>query len=243
MHDALELARAAVAAGTTTLVATSHVNDFSNLRAERMAAGLEELRAELRRHEIPLDVRPGGEIGLERVPALDDDELRAFALGGGPYLLLECPLFGDAGALEPTVQDLQRRGHDILLAHPERCPALQHAPERLRELVKGGALVQLTAGALTGDFGEPPRRMAADLLRAGQAHVVASDAHDVNLRPPGVRADVPPWTTEDVPAKILAGEPPAQLASLTTAMIAPARTSAKIASCIQIHRRGTPAEH
>lgn len=243
MHDALDLARAAVEAGTITLAATSHVNEMSELSAAAVAAGVEELRAELQRHEIPLDVRTGGEIGLSWVPRLDNAELRGLALGGGPYLLLECPLFGDARALEPTVRDLQRRGHSILLAHPERSPALQHEPERLAELIASGALVQVTAGALTGDFGEVPRRMAHDLLRDGLAHVVASDAHDVSLRPPGVGADVPRWATEEIPAAILAGEPPAQLASLTTAMTAPARTSTTIASCIQIHKRGTPAKH
>ena len=47
-----------------------------------------------------------------------------------------------------------------------------------------GALVQVTAGSLVGDFGRPVKAAAHDLLKRGLAHVVASDAHSVGRRPP-----------------------------------------------------------
>src|SRR5215210_1844482 len=220
MDGSLELARAAVAAGTRTILATPHVNDDATIDPARIAAGLEELRPALAAAEIPLEVLPGGEIAIWRLLDLDDDTLRAFALGGGPYLLVESPFSLVVGDFEPMVLDLHGRGHRVLLAHPERCPAFQRDPPRLERLVGAGALVQITAGSMTGAFGSTVRRFTAAILREGLAHVVASDAHDNVRRPPGLEAGFPslerdlpgvgaqaPWLTEAVPRAILDGAP------------------------------------
>ena len=130
---------------------------------------------------------PGGEIAIWRLVDLDDAALRALALAGGPYLLVESPFSPVVGDFEPMVLDLHARGHRVLLAHPERCPAFQRDPERLERLAGAGVLVQLTAGSMAGAFGTTVRRFTAALLREGLVHVVASDAHDAVRRPPGLR--------------------------------------------------------
>jgi protein-tyrosine phosphatase len=220
MAGSLELARAAVGAGTTTILATPHVNDDAGIEPGRIAAGLEELRAALAEADIPLEVLPGGEIAIWRLIDLDDDTLRALALGGGPYLLVESPFSPVVGDFEPMVLDLHARGHRVLLAHPERCPAFQRDPARLERLVGAGVLVQITAGSMTGGFGSTVRRFTVAVLREGLAHVVASDAHDHVRRPPGLRAgfaalerELPGigaqarWLTEQVPRAVLDGTP------------------------------------
>jgi protein-tyrosine phosphatase len=220
MEGSLDLARAAVAAGTRTIVATPHVNGDFGIDAERIAAAHAEVTEAIAKAGIPLDVRPGAEIAIWRLVDLDDAELRALALGGGPYVLVESPFSPVVGDFEPMVLDLQARGHRVLLAHPERCPAFQRDPARLRRLVDAGALVQLTAGSMAGAFGSTVRRFTVLLLREGLAHVVASDAHDARNRPPGqligfeeLERELPglraqaAWLTEHVPAAILAGEP------------------------------------
>jgi protein-tyrosine phosphatase len=168
---------------------------------------------------VALEVVPGGELAPSRIDELDDDALRELSLGGGPYLLVECPFSPVSAELEPLVFELQQRGWRILLAHPERSAAFHRAPERLARLVDGGALVQLTAGSLTGQFGSTARRFSVRALQDGLVHVLASDAHDPFDRPPGLTAglaaaehDLPgigaqaEWLTEEVPAAILAGD-------------------------------------
>jgi len=54
-------------------------------------------------------------------------------------------------------------------------------------LVGRGALTQITAMSLTGDFGRRPQNDAVALLEAGLVHFVASDSHGVRRRPPGLR--------------------------------------------------------
>jgi protein-tyrosine phosphatase len=220
LEGSLDLARAAVAAGTRTILATPHINHDMSTDAARVQAGLEVLRPALAEAEIPLEVLPGGEIAIWRLSDLDDATLRTLALGGGPYLLIESPFSPVVGPFEPVVLGLMERGFRVLLAHPERCPAFQRDGARLERLVDSGVLVQVTAGSMTGAFGSTVRRFTTLLLREGLVHVVASDAHDPVKRPPGqvagfeaLERDLPglslqrEWMTEGVPRAILDGEP------------------------------------
>jgi protein-tyrosine phosphatase len=223
VEGSLELARVAVAAGTRTILATPHINDDPSIDAALVTERLERLRPALAAAEIPLEVLPGGEIAMWRLGDLDDAALRTLALGGGAggnYILVESPFSPAIGPFEPLVLDLLGRGHRVLLAHPERCPAFHRDPERLERLVDAGVLVQITAGSMTGGFGSTVRRFTSLMLRNGLVHVVASDAHDAVKRPPGLTAgfdalerELPglaglqPWLTEGVPRAILDGTP------------------------------------
>ena len=55
-------------------------------------------------------------------------------------------------------------------------------------LVENGALMQLTAGAITGDFGEKVQQTAHWLLDQNRIHFVASDAHRTERRAPAMAA-------------------------------------------------------
>jgi protein-tyrosine phosphatase len=186
-EQALALARRAHEAGTTVLVATPHRNERWQPSAEVIATAAERLRARLADAGVPLTLEVGAEVALEQAAALDDDELARLRLGRGPWLLLESP-YGAAGPeLERVVDDLQGRGHRVLLAHPERSPALRDRPARLRALVDRGVRCSVTAASLEGRFGAPAHWSSLELLRAGLAHSVDSDAHDAEGRPPGLR--------------------------------------------------------
>lgn len=220
LSEAVELARATVAAGVRAVAATPHVsarypNDGASVRG-----ALEGLRRELDAQGVPLVVHPGGEVDAQRATELPDAELAALHLGAGPYLLLESPLTASAGDMEPLVAELQQRGHRVLLGHPERSPLFQREPGQVERLVATGALTSVTAGAVAGQFGGPARRLALDLLAEGLVHNLVSDMHDRRGRPPGIGAVLDPdvaaarglrgameWLTAEVPAAILEGTP------------------------------------
>ena len=219
LSGSLELARAAVAAGTEQMVATPHINEDHFIAPLDIPAAVADLNQRLAEAGIGLLVRAGGEIAMPRLLDLQEDELNSLGLGGGPYLLVESPFGLTVGAFEPLLHHVQLRGHRVLLAHPERSPSFQREPERLADLVRSGVLVQITAGSITGSFGERVRRFTTQLLREDLVHVVASDAHNHDKRPPGLdeavqaaERDVPgivgrsAWFTREVPAAILAGE-------------------------------------
>lgn len=215
MDDALELARTHLAAGVTCVAATSHVDWNWGNTAAGIAAGVDGVRAALAEADIPLEVVMGGEVAMTRAHDLSDAELHALRLGGGRHILLECPLSPGLVFLDRMVSHVQQRGHQVLLAHPERSPSFQKDPELLPRLVAGGALAQITAGALVGRFGEIVRTTALDMVTRGLVHVISSDAHDPLRRPPGLAGPLEEaglgamtaWWCEEVPRAILDGGP------------------------------------
>ena len=157
----LEMARTAAAAGTRAMATTSHVAHVFSLDPEQIVHAREALAARLAYEGIDLELLAGGEIAHDRLPELDDESLRTLTLGGGSYLLLECPFTPIGDGLEPLVDDLHERGFDVLLAHPERSMSFQRDPGLLASLVDQGALAQVTVGSLTGHFGETAQRSAS----------------------------------------------------------------------------------
>jgi protein-tyrosine phosphatase len=227
IEDSLLLARAAVSAGTQTIVATPHVSHEHPNDARTIARLVDEVGARFAAEELPLALRTGAEIAMTRITDIAPEELPELALGGGPWLLIECPFTSLATGFDILLGKLQSDGHRIVLAHPERSPFFHRDPELLGSLVRGGILTSITAGSLVGRFGSRVQRFARGLAQDELVHNVASDAHSHTGRPPGIRTELEAsglgplaeWLTEAVPAAILAGD---EIPSRPAAATAPA---------------------
>jgi protein-tyrosine phosphatase len=214
MDESLELARAAAAQGTSVLVATPHVTyDHRHNTSERILEAVEDVNKALRKQRIDLMVLPGAEVALERAGELEDDELAALHLGGGPWLLVECPMFAGGMGVDGQLHALASRGHRIVLAHPERCPVFQTDMDLLGRLVGSGMLGQVTASSLTGQFGRTVEKIAKDMVERDLIQIAASDAHNAGRRPPVIRDHLQDagmdgaadWMGLEVPEAVLAG--------------------------------------
>jgi protein-tyrosine phosphatase len=181
--EALELVRAAIAAGIGVVAGTPHVRHDFPTTPDAMEGALRELRVAVEAEGLPLEVRGGGELDLEWLRAASIDEVRRFGLAGNPsFALVEFPYAGWPLGLGEEVFRLRVSGITPVLAHPERNPEVQARPERLRPLVEAGALVQLTAASVDGRGGTHAAQTGLELVRLGLAHVIASDAHSATMR-------------------------------------------------------------
>jgi protein-tyrosine phosphatase len=216
LDESLEIARRAVADGVSVIAATPHVRDDYPTSADTMERLVGELRTALRQAAISVDVRPGGEIAIDWLDRLTDDDLGRFGLGGNArYLLVEFPYTGWPLSLHEWVFRLVTRGVTPVIAHPERNAEVQRNPEELRPLVGAGALVQITAASLDGRIGRSSRAAAVELLGRGLAHLVASDAHTADVREAGLAGavdalgdpDLARWLTSEVPHAIVTDAP------------------------------------
>lgn len=184
MDDALKMCRVAQADGIHTLVATPHcrIGVYQNDQTKILAA-LRSLQEALIREKISLKLLPGVDIFIhpEAIKFLDQNPR---LLLGGRYALLELP----AQSIPPYTRDfffkMRLKGYTPIITHPERNSMIQSNPEILQELLHGGALSQITAMSLTGEFGERARESAARLAKSGLAQSIATDAHSPHRRPP-----------------------------------------------------------
>jgi protein-tyrosine phosphatase len=216
VEEACELARRAAAEGITAIAATPHVREDYPTTPAQMEAAVRDLRRELRVADIAVDILPGGEIALDSLGLLGQEDLLRFSLAqSGRYLLVEFPYVGWPLALETSLWKVQAAGLVPIIAHPERNREVQERPGLLAPLISAGTLVQITAASLDGRLGPSSQRAAQALLKDGTAHLIASDAHGPAIREPGLAdafaavGDVAlaRYLTEEVPAAIVAGDP------------------------------------
>ena len=82
---------------------------------------------------------------------------------------------------------MRRAGWRPIVAHPEFVPGLSDDLSIAEALVEAGALLQLTAMSVTGDFGDRARDCVHTLIDRDLAHFIASDSHDTDWRKPGLK--------------------------------------------------------
>lgn len=188
LEDALDLARAAVAAGITTAVMTPHVHPGrydNNDSSIRKLCGAFQRVLEYKR--IPLEIRAGGEVRISAdiMPMVDAGEIPFLgSMDGYRIMLLEFPHSHLLLGADKLVNWLFARRIRPLIAHPERNKEVMRNPEKIGPFVKMGCMLQLTGASIIGDFGKPAQECARKLIARGWATVVATDAHNLRHRPP-----------------------------------------------------------
>jgi protein-tyrosine phosphatase len=188
MEEAVALAMHAVRNGIVCSVLTPHVHvgRYDNELAS-IEAGLERLRAELDRRNIPLQLALGGEVRLgEEIIAMVMEERIPFVgeRDGYRIMLLEFPHSHIPLGSDIFVGWLLKQKIRPMIAHPERNKDVHSDIDRITPFVSMGCWLQVTAGSVTGNFGEPSRKRAVQLLERGWVTILASDAHNLEHRPP-----------------------------------------------------------
>ncbi len=188
IKESMEMCRMAEEDGVKIIVATPHVKrgQYENPR-KAILSKVKELNRLLQSRKNPprLSILPGSDIHLD--PDLGQ-RLKAGELvtinDNQKYILLELP---DHFLYDPTRQFIEQviaEGTIPIITHPERNPLIQDHMEVLREFVRMGALSQITAMSITGEFGRASKKFAQKLLTHGLVHVIASDCHSAKVRPP-----------------------------------------------------------
>lgn len=188
MDEALALCRHAVAAGITHSVVTPHVHPgrYEN-DAATIAVAAAVLKSRLAEENIPLALSFSGEVRIspEILPMVAAGQIPFHGeWGGRRVMLLEFPHSHILPGSDRLVRWLLQRDIVPLIAHPERNKDVMRDLSRLHEFVQAGCLFQVTAGALAGRFGELAEQRACEIVEAGWATVLASDAHNLKSRPP-----------------------------------------------------------
>ncbi len=185
LATSLAMARIAVADGIKVIACTPHIypglyeNDAAGIRLAIVA-----LQAALDAEGIELKLVEGADVHLTPELLVDLAAGRIPTLNGTRYLLLEPPHHVAPPRFEEQVFNLLANGYVPLITHPERLTWIEMNYPMFLRIAKGGAWLQVTAGALTGRFGTRPRYWAERLLDEGPVQVIATDAHSVHRRPP-----------------------------------------------------------
>lgn len=185
LDTALEMARMAVDDGTTHLACTPHITPgIYHNDANVILPAVERLREAFAANSVSLTLTTGADIHVtpDLVEGLRTG--RYPTLAGSRYFLLEPPHHVLPPGLERYCNEILESGYVPVLTHPERLTWIEDHYAVICKLDEAGVLVQLTAGSITGRFGERAQYWSQRMLLEGRVDLIASDGHNVRGRPP-----------------------------------------------------------
>jgi len=169
--------------GISKIVLTPHI-----FRVTKHSEGLEGLKGRIRtfmEQSKPFEIElfAGAEVYIhpDMVRRIKDFGL---TINGSNYIFIEFPAeLVPIGATNLLFQ-MMLEGLIPIISHPERNSMLAQTPELLYDLIRQGAIGQVTAQSITGEFGKKTQKAAESFLRHRLVHLIASDAHNSTTRPP-----------------------------------------------------------
>ncbi|MGC2064322.1 MAG: CpsB/CapC family capsule biosynthesis tyrosine phosphatase [Thermodesulfovibrionales bacterium] len=183
IETSVKMLELAVSDGITHLVATPHFFFDDSISASHIDQKFRLLKEEAKLRVPGIELFSGADIRLnyELLRAIDSGHVPT--INGSRYFLVELP-----DPVPPNTDKLLYKAGMMkfvpVITHPERNYSLLSSPEKVDTLRNTGALFQLTAMSLTGDFGGAIQKFSHGLLRKGIVEFIASDAHNTGSRPP-----------------------------------------------------------
>lgn len=189
LETALEMLQRAWENGTGTLFLTPHYRGrYKKNTPQHLREIFDELSRKASERFPELRLYLGHEAGNEHELA---DKLlsgRVMTLGGTCYVLLEFDEHCYRSGVLSSILNLINSGYIPVIAHVERYEIFRKNHSLAGEVINMGAMLQVNAGSVMGRHGLGVKLYCQKLLRRGQIHFVASDAHDLKDRPPVLNA-------------------------------------------------------
>jgi len=186
VEESLSMARQALADGIQTMVATPHtLNEIYDNPASEVTARVSRLQDRFRKEKLALNLCPGSDAHIcvqmaSRIMAGDAATIN----NSGRYVLVEFPVQAIPSGYREELFQLKLQGITPIITHPERNLVFQNRLDIIYSLVEMGCLIQITAMSVTGEFGEEAMAYSHRLLDFRLAHIIATDGHSPENRPP-----------------------------------------------------------
>jgi protein-tyrosine phosphatase len=181
--ESVEMAEIAAADGIKTIVATPHFSYGERPGVDEIKGAISSLRKRLKEAAVPIELAAGADIRLtyELLEGIEGGDLPA--INGSRYFLLELP-----DIMPPNIDNFLHAamigGLVPIITHPERNYSFLSSPRKFNGLRESGALVQVTAMSITGEFGPKIKGFTESLLKKRLVDFVATDAHGTGRRKP-----------------------------------------------------------
>ena len=202
MEDSLALLREAARQGIKTMIVTPHFHPGRyKVPAKKVLDTLERLRIELGFEDYSVELVSGQECYDYSGLLAELDAGNVLTMNGTDYVLVEFEPEAQYSTVSFAIRELRESGYVPIIAHYERYSCLYQRRERLEELRKQGALLQLNFSCLIDRGGFLRPNLWRKLLKDGYVDFLGSDTHGMEFRPLRL-AEALDWLKTDVRPEI-----------------------------------------
>lgn len=180
LEESLECLQTLQAVGYQKVIITPHFQHprFPN-DEDDIVRRYEELRRQAADAGLTVELSGiGGEYRIDSGFAKRLEQPR-FLKVADKYVLVEFSLHQQMMGCDELIFDMQMKGYEVILAHPERYPYLGTPSIRMEQLKNQGVYFQVNVLSLGGFYGEEARRRAFTMIEEGWAEFLGTDTHNV----------------------------------------------------------------
>lgn len=179
MEETIDSLNTLAAVGYNKVIITPHFqfprfqNDEDDIRRR-----YEEVKRAAKEAGVKIELSGiGGEYRIDSGFAQRMENPR-FLLVGNKYVLVEFSLHQQMMGCDELIFDMQMKGYDIILAHPERYPYLNIDGSRMEQLLNQGVYLQCNVLSFGGFYGEDAKRKAYAMVERGWVSFLGTDTHN-----------------------------------------------------------------
>lgn len=187
IEESIEMLKIAENDGIATIVATPHIfGSVSKMEdPKELQKAFEGFKKKINQYNINLKVLLGAEnFFVSSLREKLNEYREILTINNSDYFLLEFPSDFIFPGTKQFIFDVMTHGLIPIICHPERNQVIQRNHDILYQFLQIGALSQINAGSIRGDFGPEARITSMNLLKFNLVQVIASDSHNSEIRIP-----------------------------------------------------------
>jgi len=187
MEMSIKMLKLAEVKGTKTIVATPHyIRGIYENHYDDVFLLYQELKLQAKTFGINIEILLGQEVMLDKHSLKLCKEKKLRGINGTSYMLIEFPMDKLPRDALDLIFELRLLNIKPIIAHPERYEYIYESPTTINGFIEEGCLFQINTGSIMGIFGKKVQNCAKLLIKQGLVNFIASDAHSLYRRCPGL---------------------------------------------------------
>ena len=190
IEESLALIGESYRQGVRTIVSTSHRRrDLFKTPEEKIWENFKQVKEAAEAKFEGLEILYGGELYYNNALLEKLENHQVPRMNDTQFALIEFSMTTPWKEIHEAVNKVLMLGVTPIIAHIERYDALENQEERVRELINMGCYTQINSAhilkaKLFGDKYRKFKKRARYFLEKNVVHIVASDMHNLDARPP-----------------------------------------------------------
>ena len=166
--------------GYKKIITTPHImSDFYRNTPEIILGGLAEVREELKRINLDIEIEAAAEYYFDETlfHTLESDSFLTFNKN---HVLIEFSFSSEPQGHEKLFYDMRIKGYKPVIAHFERYIYFHGSVEKAQEWREKGMLIQMNINSIFGHYGPGVKKQSEKLIDSGQIDFIATDCHRID---------------------------------------------------------------